>query len=71
VADDVGRQLVHGQDHVLGLVFAESGPAGAGPDPVPGRVQRAGIEAQVEQRRQAVGVGRSRPARADPAATSG
>jgi hypothetical protein len=62
---------VHGQDYILGLIFAESDPAGAGSYPGPRRVQRARIEAQVEERRQAVDAGRSRPSQVDPVAASG
>jgi hypothetical protein len=50
MADDVRRQLVHGQNHVLGLIFREFRVTGAGSHPRPRRLQRAQIQSQIKDR---------------------
>ena len=46
----VGGQLVNDQDDVLGPGLGQACLAGPGPDPGAQRVQRAGIERQVQDR---------------------
>jgi hypothetical protein len=71
MADGVRRQFVHGQNHVLGLVFGKPRVTDAGSHLCPRRWQCARIESQIKDRRYAVGTCRSRPSRMGPAATSG
>ena len=50
MADGVRRQLMHGQNHVLSLVFAKPRVAGAGSHLCPRRLQHVRIEPQVKDR---------------------
>jgi hypothetical protein len=71
MADGVRRQLMHGQDHVLGSAFREPRATDAGSHLCPHRMQRARIKPQIKDRWCAVGGYRCRPVRIDPAARSG
>jgi hypothetical protein len=71
MADGVRRQLVHSQNHVLGLAFRKPRVTDAGSYLCPHRMQRARIKPQIKDRWCAVGGYRCRPARIDPAARSG
>jgi hypothetical protein len=50
MADGVRRQFVHGQNHVLGLVFSKSRSTDAGSHLCPRRRQCARIETQIKDR---------------------
>jgi hypothetical protein len=51
VAQRVGCQLMHGQDHIRGPVLRQSRLPGASPHFGAQKVQRSGVEGQIEERR--------------------
>ena len=53
MTDRVGRQLVHSQDHIPGPALGQPGPADLGPHLGSQDVQRARVEGQVKDRRDA------------------